>query len=166
MKVRAVILLGLSALLAGCLVNPNEMIEAEKKAKAEREKAAQARAEKKSIIHQTTQEITEYDPNAGREVSDLKIEATDPVFGPLQAYGPMAGKISVTAVDMHLATFNAVEGRFPKDFQEFMERIIYENNVRLPVLPARHEYQYDVANHRLLVVKPLPEAPPGGAPRE
>jgi hypothetical protein len=34
-----------------------------------------------------------------------------------------------------------------------MARIIKENNMRLPAMPAGLEYQYDVENHKLVVIR-------------
>lgn len=112
----------------------------------------------RGIIGQKTQDIGEYDATAGRELSSGKIEKFEgPVLGPLQAYGPILEEISKLAIDNQLALFNAEHGRFPKDHEEFMEEIIRKYNIELPVLPAKHKYQYDVENHKLVVVKP--EAP-------
>ena len=49
--------------------------------------------------------------------------------------------------------FYAAEGRYPRDFVEFNERIVKPNNIQLPKLPGGAKYQYDVENHKLVVVK-------------
>ncbi|MGH7129005.1 MAG: hypothetical protein ACREIV_10575 [Planctomycetaceae bacterium] len=110
--------------------------------------------QQESIIGKTTQEIGKYDPAAGRVVSDSKIHATNPVTAPLEAYGPMLEKVSATSVEHHLNLYYAEHGRYPT-YDEFMEQIIKRNNLRLPVLPGGSEYQYDEANHRLVVVEPV-----------
>ena len=56
-------------------------------------------------------------------------------------------------VEHALDLFNASEGRYPKDYDEFMTRIIKANNIKLPVLPGQWKYAYDVENHKLEVVK-------------
>lgn len=118
----------------------------------------------RGIFGQKTQDVGEFDAAAGREVSSGKLEKYgDPVLGPLRAYGPIMEQISTLAIDQHLAVFNALHERYPKDHEEFMEEIIRKNNVELPVLPARHTYQYDVANHKLIIVKP--EGEPAGDPQ-
>lgn len=113
--------------------------------------------EQQSIFKQKTQDVGEFDPDAGREVSDSKIRADTPGLAGLQAYGPMVEKISKTTIDYHLQIFNATNGRYPEDHDEFMSEIIKKNNIQLPVLPAKHTYQYDVENHKLVVVKPIAE---------
>ena len=74
------------------------------------------------------------------------------VTGATSAYGPMLEKISKIEIDANLNIFNANEGRYPKDHEEFMTKIIKEYNVKLPVLPGGKQYQYDVENHRLVVI--------------
>lgn len=106
-----------------------------------------------SILGKKTQDIGEFDPNAGREVSDSKVRATNPLTGPLEALGPMMEKVSKLGIDHSLALYYATNGEYPKTHDEFMQKIIKANNMRLPVLPAGSEYQYDVENHKLVVVK-------------
>ncbi len=108
---------------------------------------------KKSILQQTTQDIGKFDPDAGRKVSDGKIQATDPLTAPLAAYGPMAGNISQLAIDKQIGLYHAEYERYPT-YEEFMSDIIKKHNIRLPVLPYKMEYQYDEQNHKLVIVYP------------
>jgi hypothetical protein len=137
----AALLLGVSAvLLGGCV-----------------ESSTEKKPEKTGIFGKTTQEIGEHDPNAPNQViSDKKIHASDPITAPFSAYGPMMERVADIGVTQALALFNATEGRYPKDHEEFMEKIIRANNIRLPVLPYRGEYVYDVEKHELYV-KRTPE---------
>ncbi len=105
-----------------------------------------------SIIGKTTQDVGEFKPDGGAKVSDSKVQVSDPITGPLQAYGPMVEQISKTTIAQALNLFNAAEGRYPNSHEEFMTRIIQENNIKLPVLPGSKKYQYDVTNHELVVV--------------
>ena len=111
-----------------------------------------------SIVGKTTQAVGVYDPNSDAKVSDSKIRATDPITAPVSAYGPMLEKISKSQIEAAVNLFHAMEDRYPKDIDEFMERIIKENKIQLPVLPGGKQYQYDVENHKLVVVD-APEAP-------
>jgi hypothetical protein len=115
-----------------------------------------------SIIGKKTQDIGKFDPNAGREVSDSKVRITNPITGPLEAYGPMVEQISKDHIDYALRLYEAEHGRYPKDYDEFMRDIIKANNIKLPVLPAQMKYQYDEVNHKLVVVQPA--APPQPKP--
>jgi len=105
-----------------------------------------------SIIGKKTTEIGQFDPKAGAKVSDSKIHATDPVTSGTSAYGPMLERISKTTIAQAVNLFHASEDRYPKDHQEFMDRIIKENKIELPVLPGGKQYQYDVEKHELVVV--------------
>ena len=109
----------------------------------EKQMAKQVEKSPNSIMGKTTQDIAEFDPNAKQEVSDSKVridtnDITAPVTAPLQAYGPMVEQISKTHVAHALSLFNATEGRYPESYDEFMEKIIKANNIRLPVLPFKH----------------------------
>ena len=111
-----------------------------------------------SVLKKTTQEIGKYDPAAGRKISSSKINATNPLTAGLDAYGPGMQKVSEIAVTKRVAEFNALKGHYPS-YEEFMDEIIKgKNPIHLPVLPYKKEYQYDEANHKLVVVEPLEEA--------
>ncbi len=88
--------------------------------------ANQAKKDPNSIIGKKTDKIEKFDPKAKQEVSDSKVKADDPILYPLQAYGPMVEQISKMHVEHALDLFNASEGRYPKDYEEFMKRIIKE----------------------------------------
>jgi len=53
--------------------------------------------------------------------------------------------------------FKAAEGRPPKDHEEFMEKIIRANHIRLPELPPEHRYRYDPQTEQLMVEQPVEE---------
>lgn len=124
----------------------------------------QVQKDPNSIIGKKTQEIGEFKPEAGAKVSDSKINATDPITAPVGAYGPMVERISKTTIAAALNLFNASEGRFPESHEEFMTRIIKENNIQLPVLPGGKKYQYDVARHELVVIDAPVEGVPAAEP--
>lgn len=107
----------------------------------------------KSIIGKKTQDIQKADEKDKQNASDSKIHASDPITAPLAAYGPMVEKISKIEIDHAINLFQATEGRYPKDYDEFMTRIIKENNIRLPELPYGGKYKYDEKTHELLIVR-------------
>lgn len=112
----------------------------------------QTKKSENSIVGKTTQAVGVYDPNSDAKVSDSKIHATDIVTAPTSAYGPMLENLSKSQIKQAVDLFHATEERYPKDFDEFMEKIIKANNIKLPVLPGNKQYQYDVENHALVVV--------------
>ena len=93
-----------------------------------------------------------------KQVVRPKVNITNPVTGPLQAFEPMKQQIAQLGIDHAINLFRALEDRYPKDHNEFMQRVIKENNIRLPEPSRGFAYQYDVENHKLLVVKDAPEA--------
>ena len=109
------------------------------------------------IVGKRTQEIGKFDrtevTKQGGVVATQKITAKDPITLQGNAYVTMIGKTSIGLMDHAVDLFQAAEGRYPKDYQEFMDRIIKENNIALPKLPFYQEYQYDEANHKLVVIE-------------
>ena len=112
-----------------------------------------------SIIGKTTTDIGQFDPAAGAKVSDSKIHATDPITSGTSAYGPMLERISKSHIEHAVRLFEAENGRYPQNYDEFMEKIIKANRIELPVLPGDKKYQYDEANHSLVVVEAPAAAP-------
>lgn len=111
------------------------------------------------IFGKTTQEVGQFDANkANQVVSDQKIHASDPISAPLAAYGPIVEGLAKTQITHALGIFNAIENRYPSSHEEFMERIIKENNIKLPVLPYKGRYMYDVEKHELMIVRDLENA--------
>lgn len=105
-----------------------------------------------SIIGKTTQDIGKFDPAEGKKVSDGKVEITNPITGPLEAYGPMLEKGVLPQIDYLLELYRAEHDRYPKNYEEFMSEVIKKNDIKLPVLPGGKKYQYDEKNHKLIVV--------------
>ncbi len=110
-------------------------------------------APSKSPLNKTTDKIGEFDPNAGEQVVKPDVKITNPITGPLEAYGPIVQQVAALGIDHAVNLFYATEGRYPNSYDEFMTRIIKENNIRLPQMPFGLEYQYDVENHKLVVIQ-------------
>ena len=111
-------------------------------------------AEKKTgIIGKKTQDIGEYDPEGGAEIADLQVDANNPLAAATGTYKYAAGTTSMLTIQHAMNLFNAEHDRYPKDHAEFMEVIIKRNNIQLPVMPGGRRYQYDVENHKLVVVE-------------
>lgn len=110
------------------------------------------------IVGKKTQDVGKFDPNADNKVSDSKVKVDTPGLSGLQAYGPMVEQLMKGQVKHAVDLFHATNDRYPKDYDEFMEQIIKANQIQLPVLPGGKKYQYDEANHILVVVEPNAEA--------
>ena len=114
---------------------------------------AAEKEQKQSIIGQETQEIGEYDADGDAEIADQQVKVSANPLAAAGAYGYAAGTISKQTVQRALQLFNAEHDRYPKDHEEFMEKIIRANNIQLPVLPGGDQYQYDVENHELVIIE-------------
>lgn len=53
-----------------------------------------------------------------------------------------------------LNNYKALHGAFPKSHEEFMEKIIKANNIKLPELPAGQKYVFDPEAGQLMVERP------------
>ena len=111
---RAALVLMLLPILSGCM----ESLE------------KQTQKSPNSIIGKTTQDIGQFDPAAGAKISDSKIHATDPITAPTSAYGPMLEKISESSIKQAVELFQAENGRYPQNYEEFMEKVIKANQIR------------------------------------
>ena len=58
------------------------------------------------------------------------------------------------AVPHALNLYKALNGEAPKSHEEFMAKIVTENNIQLPKLPDGHRYIYDPATEQLMVERP------------
>lgn len=110
-------------------------------------------------------QVVELNPQADNQVANPKQKITDPLTAPLTVYQNTKVVVPQLAIEHALNLFNASEGRYPESFEEFMTRIVKENQIALPDLPAGMQFQYDVANHKLLVIQvPSPDGSAKQAP--
>jgi hypothetical protein len=105
------------------------------------------------IFHKKTQDIGEFDPNNAANVTEDNGDNVNIVTGALGAYTPTISTLAKLQIQQSVELFRAEHGRYPKDHDEFMSKIIKQYNVQLPKLPAKYQYQYDVENHELLRVE-------------
>ena len=113
-------------------------------------------AEKKDkpepILGKETQEIGEFNPDANRKLRDDK-EGVNMVNSTMRGASHAIHEIARLQIKQSVEMFRAVEGRYPKSHEEFMEKVIKANGIKLPAPVTTAEYQYDVENHELLVVE-------------
>jgi len=62
---------------------------------------------------------------------------------PLRAYWNVKEQLAIDLMKHAVDLFKASEGRLPKTQDEFMEKIIKANDIRLPQLPEGQRYVYD-----------------------
>lgn len=113
-------------------------------------------APKGGVIGNTTDDIKKFDPKAANQkVSDGTFKVSDPYTAPLVIYGPALERSFKPLIKHDIEQFKAIEGRYPKDYEEFMEKIIKANGRKLPVLPGGKRWVYDEKEHELKVVQDL-----------
>lgn len=119
---------------------------------------AAEKPKQESIIGKTTQDIGEYDPQGDAEIADLQVAAdANPLEAAAGTYKFATGRMSEFGIDKALQFYNAEHGYYPKDYDTFMEQIVKKNKIHLPVLPGKRRYQYDVKNHKLVIVEAAAE---------
>jgi hypothetical protein len=79
---------------------------------------------------------------------------SDMITMPVKAMWTAKEKIVLDQMHHALDLYKASQGHAPKTQQEFMDRIIKENHLQLPTLPAGHRYVYDPDTEELMVERP------------
>jgi hypothetical protein len=155
-----ILALPLLLLLAGC--------EEERNVGSKPKAQGQAATPKlKFIVGQRTQEIknarTEVQ-KGGANVVTPKITAKDPITLQGNAYVTAIGQTSILSIQHAMDLYHAMNDRYPKDYDEFVNEIIKANNIALPLLPYYQKYGYDDKEHRLVILEypelkeqPLPQ---------
>lgn len=77
------------------------------------------------------------------------------IVTPAKAYFSARERIAFEiAVPHALNLYKASEGHAPKTHEEFMEKIVEFNQIKLPLLPQGHKYVYDPMTEQLMVERP------------
>ena len=85
--------------------------------------------------------------------ASTKIVAKDYITLQGNAYRSAISQLSIGQIKHALDLYEAENGRYPKDYKEFMEEIIKKNNIALPQLPYYLEYGYDEKEHKLIILE-------------
>jgi hypothetical protein len=85
--------------------------------------------------------------------ASTKIVAKDYVTLQGNAYRSAISQLSIGQVKHAVDLYEAENGRYPKDYKEFMEEIIKKNNIALPQLPHYLDYGYDEKEHKLIILE-------------
>ena len=108
------------------------------------------------IIGKRTQDIKDANvelKTGGARVGSTKITAKDPITLQGNAYVTIIGRTSILNIQHAVDLYQAENGCYPKDTNEFMEEIIKKNNIALPKLPYYQEYGYDANQHKLIILE-------------
>lgn len=104
-------------------------------------------------------------PGVGKQGQSLTASDSQGVAGmivePARAYFKAKQKIVFEIqVPNALKLYKGLNGAAPKDHDEFMQKVIQENRIQLPELPAGQRYVYDPETEQLMVERPAANAPP------
>jgi hypothetical protein len=75
---------------------------------------------------------------------------------PIAAYFSIQERLAFDQVTHAMDLYKATNEHAPKSHEEFMEKIIKENGIKLPQLPAGERYLYDPKTEQLMVERPAP----------
>ena len=78
----------------------------------------------------------------------------DIIVAPISSMFRTQQRLVFIQVDDAMNKFQAMHDRYPASHEEYMEKVIRDNNIRLPQLPTNQEYFYDAAARELKVKKP------------
>ncbi len=104
-----------------------------------------------------TDDIGEYNADKGKEVVDSTVKVSNPLTYALDARESALEQVAEFPIIQGVQLFHATEGRYPKDHDEFMTRVIKANKIKLPALSKGKRYEYDVENHKLMIVWDEPQ---------
>jgi hypothetical protein len=107
------------------------------------------------ILGQKTSDIrdAEQEQAKGAQQSDPRITGQDPITISGNAYVSIIGRIEVLRIKHTVDAFHAINGRYPKDLDEFMTEIIKKNGIKLAQLPYYQEYGYSAEKHELIILE-------------
>ncbi len=105
------------------------------------------------ILGQRTQDIRQVTPEEEKktQVAPSNVTARDPITLSGNVYVVAIGQTAIGNIKHAIDLYQAENGRYPANYDEFMTEIIKKNNIALPVLPSYQEYFYDEKEHKLQV---------------
>jgi hypothetical protein len=78
----------------------------------------------------------------------------DMITEPVKVLWNVKERLALMQIQQALDLYKAGEGHAPKSHQEFMDRIIKANDIKLPTLPPGQRYVYDPSKEELMVERP------------
>jgi hypothetical protein len=114
--------------------------------------------ETRETLHKWTQDVRNLGPelSQGGQVTDGKIHATDYITLQADAYRTSVAEIARMKVKMDMDQYEALNGKKPDTYEEFMDVIIKKgkpDGIQLPMLPYYQEYGYDPVKKELVVIE-------------
>jgi hypothetical protein len=115
----------------------------------------QEKAKAKPILGERTQDVkdAQAELKKGSAVAAPRVISKDPITLSGNTYVYAIGKTAIDNIKHAVDLYQATNGEYPKTHEEFMEKIIKENNISLPVLPYYQSYSYDKDKHMLIILE-------------
>jgi len=102
-------------------------------------------------------EVIEAGVGVGKKGHDYDKHAAGAIATPAKAYFSAREKIAFEIQIKHavnLYTASDPNGKGPQSHEQFMEKIVKQQNIKLPELPDGHSYEWDVEKQILMVRRP------------
>ncbi len=110
----------------------------------------------RETLNKKTQDIRKLDDEVakgGQAPGDKKLGEGGYLGVVSDSYVYAIDQISEMTVKHSIDIYEATNGSYPKDYDEFMTNIIKANDIWLPMLPYYQEYAYDEKHHKLVVLE-------------
>lgn len=101
-------------------------------------------AERERLMNEAPSPVTIEDMKRGKKITGSGILRT-----PIKAGIKAEQRIGLMAVEHALNLYMASEGDYPKSHEEFMEKIVEANQIKLEPLNGPYEYWYNAEAHQL-----------------
>ena len=107
------------------------------------------------ILGQKTKDVRDAKKEraAGAKEVKPKITGNDPITVTGNAYTAMVGRTEQLKIKHQLDLWANLNGRYPKDYDEFKREIIDAAGIRLTQLPYYQKYGYDADKHELVILE-------------
>lgn len=117
-----------------------------------------AKVQMRETLNKWTQEVRNLKPELaqGGQVTDGTIHAQDYITIQADAYRTEVAQIAKMKVKMDMDQYEALNGKKPETYEEFMDQIIKKgkpDGIMLPMLPYYQEYGYDPDKKELVVIE-------------
>jgi hypothetical protein len=113
--------------------------------------------EQKSLMHRFTREVKDANKElgtAGTQEAKPRLPETNVIRYPFDAAIDTRAKIAKIQIQAAVNNYWALNGRYPKDYNEFKREILDANpTMQLPALPYYQEYGYDTEKHELIILE-------------
>jgi len=107
------------------------------------------------ILGKRTQDVRKAEPELekGAVVASQKVSNKDPITVVGSAYVSAIGQTAIGNIKHAMDLYQAENGRYPANYDEFKAEILQKNNIALPKLPSYQAYGYDEKEHKLIVLE-------------